>query len=109
MIHTIETDARLTMIAIAALLAYAVSLYRWPWRPCWWCEGTGLSRSSNKRRHGTCWRCHGNKHVQRLGARTVHRLAWAIRGEWSRSRARRAEERAKRRSMHPRDLADRDN
>ena len=109
MIHQIEAGARLALIGCAALLAYAASLYKYPWRPCTWCQGSGLARGSNKRRHGRCWRCHGTKQVQRLGSRTVHRLAWAIRGEWSRSRARRAGQRARDRSMHPRDIADRDN
>jgi len=109
MIHEIAVGAKLTAIAIGALLVYAASLYRYPFRPCVWCKGTGLRKGSNSRRHGYCWRCHGNKQVQRLGSRVVHRLAWAVRGEWSRARVRRAEQRAKQRSMHPRDIADRDN
>jgi hypothetical protein len=107
--HTIEAGARLTALGLGGLLLYAISLYRWPWRPCTWCKGSGLSRGSDKRRHGRCWRCHGTKQVQRLGSRSVHRLAWAIRGEFGRARARRAAQKARERSMHPRDLADRDN
>jgi hypothetical protein len=61
----------------------------------------GLSRSSNRGRHGPCWRCRGNKHVQRLGSRTVHRLARAIRGEVGRARVRRAEQKAADRAAHP--------
>jgi len=107
MFHEIEVGAKLTMITVGALLAYAVSLYKFPFRPCVWCKGTGLARGSNSRRHGYCWRCRGTKQVQRLGSRTVHRLAWAMRGEWSRARARRAEQCARDRSTHPRNLADR--
>jgi hypothetical protein len=108
-IAQIEHGAELVMLGVAALLAYSASLYKYPFRPCAWCKGSGRSKGSNGRRYGHCWRCHGTGRVQRLGSRAVHRLAWAIRGEWSRARVRRAERRAAERSMHPRDLADRDN
>jgi hypothetical protein len=104
MIHEIARAAELVMFATGALLAYAASLYKFPFRPCGWCKGTGRNRGSNARRFGHCWRCHGTGRVQRLGSRTVHRLAWALRGEVGRARARRASERAARRSAHPRDL-----
>jgi hypothetical protein len=106
-IHTIEVDAKLTMLAVAALLVYAASLYRYPFRPCIWCKGTGRNKGSNARRFGHCWRCAHTGRVQRLGSKSVHRLAWAIRGELARSRARKAALKAERRSAHPRDLTDR--
>jgi hypothetical protein len=108
-IHEIEAGARLVMIGAGVIVLYAASLYKYPFRPCAWCKGTGRNRGSNARRYGHCWRCRGTGRVQRLGSRTVHRLAWAIRGEMSQARARRAAKRAAERSMHPRDLADRDN
>lgn len=108
MIHEIAAIARVTGLAVAAVLVYAGSLYKYPWRPCAWCKGSGLSRGSSKGRHGRCWRCKGTKQVQRLGSRSVHRLAWAIRGEVGRARARRAEQKAADRAAHPSRLADRD-
>ncbi len=35
--------------------------------------GQGTNRGSTRKRHGTCRRCNGTRHVQRLGSRTVHR------------------------------------
>ncbi len=106
--HGIEADARLVLIGCVALLAAAALLYRYPFGRCGKCQGTGRNRGSNARRFGTCKRCGGAGRRQRTGSRTVHRLAWAIRGEISRARVRRAGQRARDRSAHPRDIADRD-
>lgn len=106
MVHQIEHGAALVALGGAALIGYAVSLYLWPWRPHGACNGTGRRKGSNARRSGPCKGCHGGQ-VQRFGSRTVHRLAWAIRGELGRRRARRLAARAADRSAHPRDIADR--
>jgi hypothetical protein len=55
-------------------IAYAGSLYFWPYAPHGRCNGTGRNRGSNGRRHGDCKsaRCDRGR-VQRVGARPVHR------------------------------------
>jgi DnaJ-class molecular chaperone len=67
----------LILLITGTVLAYAVSLYFWPMRPCRRCGGRGTNPGSNRRRFGACKRCGGSRSVQRLGSRTVHR---AIRG-----------------------------
>jgi hypothetical protein len=106
--HSIEQGARLFLAGCAVLLVLAVSLHSHPFTRCHSCGGTGRNRGSTARRFGTCKRCGGSGRRQRTGSRTVHRAAWRIRGEWARSRARRAERKAAERAMHPRNLADRD-
>jgi hypothetical protein len=63
------------LLIVAALYAarWLASRLWWPFRPCPRCQGRGTNRASNKKRHGTCRRCGGTRHVQRLGSRTVHR------------------------------------
>ncbi len=69
----------LFLIALAAAVVYAGSLYIWPFRPCSRCGGTGRNRGSNKRRYGTCKarRCDRGT-VQRVGSRTVHKTVRAL-------------------------------
>jgi hypothetical protein len=100
--------AHWVVIGGVALLIWAGSLYAWPFGPCGRCNGTGRNRGSNARRFGTCRRCDGRGRVQRVGSRTVHRLAWTIRGEVLRELDRRRDRKAAERSAHPRNLADKD-
>jgi hypothetical protein len=58
---------------------FAVSRWRWPYKPCSSCKTTGRNRGSNKKRHGDCKRCGGTRRVQRPGARLVHRAILTIR------------------------------
>ncbi len=106
------TELRHIAEAIAAgggaLILWAISLLAFPFGPCRRCGGSGLRRGSTSRRFGACKRCGGTKRVQRFGSRTVHRIAWSIRGEFFREHARRVERAAARRTAHPRDLANRD-
>lgn len=67
----------LTALGLAA--AWFVSCWRWPYKPCPKCQGSGRNRGSNRRRHGDCKRCGGDRRVQRPGARAVHRAILAIR------------------------------
>jgi DnaJ-class molecular chaperone len=67
----------LILLITGGAVAYAVSLYFWPMRPCRRCGGKGTNRGSNRRRFGTCRRCKGSRSVQRIGSRAVHR---AVRG-----------------------------
>ena len=61
-------------LAILAVCAWwLASRLWWPFRPCTRCQGRGTNRGSTSKRHGTCRRCNGTRHVQRLGSRTVHR------------------------------------
>jgi hypothetical protein len=96
------------LIVLAVLGGWALSLYVHPFGQCGKCNGTGRNRGSTARRFGPCKRCGGPGRRQRIGSKLVHRAAWRIRGEWARSRARRAEQRARDRTAHPRDIADRD-
>lgn len=102
------TAARDVLIAAALLTLWAGSLYRWPFRQCPRCRGTGRNHGSVTRRFGTCRRCDGHGRVQRRGSRTVHRLAWSVRGEVLRELERHRARQAADRSDHPRNLADRD-
>ena len=99
--------ARDFLIAAAALLVWAAALYRWPFGQCPRCRGTGRNRGSTGRRFGTCCRCDGRSRVQRFGSRTIHRIAWTIRGEVLRELQRRRERQASDRSEDPRKIADR--
>ena len=100
--------AHWVLIGAAALGLWAGSLYLWPFGPCGRCKGTGVRRGSNARRFGPCPRCGGTRRVQRFGSRTVHRIAWTVRGELLRSLQRRRDRKTEERTAHPRDLADRD-
>ncbi len=70
---------------LAVIIAGAAAWWLWnlwvhPFRPCPRCAGKGVNRGSNKRWHGTCRRCRGSKHVQRLGSRQLHKAILAGRG-----------------------------
>lgn len=100
--------AHWVLIIGGVLLAWAGSLYAWPFGPCGRCKGTGVNRGSNARRFGTCRRCGGTRRVQRRGSRTVHRIAWTVRGEVLRGLERRRDRKTEERTTHPRRLADQD-
>jgi hypothetical protein len=57
---------------------YAGSLYKWPFRPCGRCEGTGRNPGSNKQRFGQCRRCQRRGSLRRIGAKTIHRGAVSL-------------------------------
>ena len=65
---------QLFLIGCGLLIAWAVSLYLWPFGPCRRCSGSGTSRGSNRKRFGDCGRCGGTRRRQRLGSKTVHRI-----------------------------------
>ena len=65
--------AELILIGLVAAAGYAGSLYLWPFRPCWWCKGSGRNPGSSNRRFGQCRHCRGPRSVRRLGAKTIHR------------------------------------
>jgi hypothetical protein len=102
----VTTVAHWVLIIAAALALWAGSLYAWPFGPCPRCKGSGVNRGSNKRRFGECPRCRGRRRVQRRGSRTVHRIAWTIRGEAARARQRRRDRKAEQKAEHPRRLMD---
>jgi len=75
-------------VAAVLLLAAAVwvgSLYLRPFGRCPRCHGHGTIRKG-QRRVIVCPRCKGQRRAQRLGSRTVHRLARQIRAEAERTR-----------------------
>jgi len=76
----------LVLLITGGAIAYAGSLWLWPYKPHARCGGTGRNRGSNKRRHGVCKsrRCVSGT-VQRIGSRAVHR---AVRGAIRSSRDR---------------------
>jgi len=76
-------------VILLALAVWAGSLYLRPFGRCPRCIGAGTIRRG-QRRVVVCPRCHGHGRAQRLGSRTVHRLARSIRGEAARTRAERA-------------------
>jgi hypothetical protein len=80
------TTAALAVLAAAAWIAV---LYASPFGRCPRCHGRGVTRKG--RRVIVCPACRGRKRAQRLGSRTVHRLARSIRAEVARTRQERAE------------------
>jgi hypothetical protein len=66
------------LIGLAIGAGNVISLYFWPFAPCWSCKGTGRNQGSNRKRYGECRRCKGTGRRQRLGARLVHRGAVSL-------------------------------
>jgi hypothetical protein len=66
------------LLGLGAAAAYTGSLYLWPFRPCPRCKASGTNPGSNQHRHGTCRRCKGTRHVQRIGSRQVHKAVRAV-------------------------------
>jgi hypothetical protein len=71
-----SAGAFLAGLGIAA--GNGVSLYFWPFAPCWSCNGSGRNRGSNRKRYGECRRCKGTGRRQRPGSRLVHRGAVSL-------------------------------
>ena len=90
------------LVVLILLVAWAGSLYLWPFRPCLRCGGTGLNRGSSSKRFGLCKVCGGSRRRQRFGSRTLHRWARSARMEIARGREKRRIERVKRRTENPR-------
>jgi hypothetical protein len=80
------THALVILLAAAAWIGF---LYVSPFGACLRCRGRGTVRKG--RRVAVCPSCHGRKRAQRLGSRTVHRLARRVRAEVARTRQERAE------------------
>lgn len=78
------------LIGFAALAVYAMSLWKYPFRPCLKCKGTGVNKGSSRKRWGMCRRCGGSRQVRRTGSTFVHRFYWSVLG--SRLRERRKEQ-----------------
>jgi hypothetical protein len=66
------------LIGLAIAAANVVSMYFWPFAPCWACKGTGRNQGSTRKRYGECRRCKGTGRRQRPGARLVHRGAVSL-------------------------------
>lgn len=60
-------------LAVFLSAAWLVCAWRWPFAPCWSCQGRKTNRGSTKRRFGKCRRCDGTGSRQVLGSKTVHR------------------------------------
>jgi hypothetical protein len=99
--------AVLLLIALAALVAWLLSLYVYPFTACGRCRGTGLNKGSSGKRFGMCTSCGGSRRKQRLGSKTLHRWVRAAKSEWRRSRALKREERVKERTKNPREYGGR--
>lgn len=77
------------LLALAVAGGYAVwygwSITRRPYRPCWWCHGSGWrggidpgNDDEHKRNPiGRCWVCHGTKSQVRWGVRWFRRKTYA--------------------------------
>lgn len=72
--------AGLLLAALGLFIAWVVSRWFWPYKPCPKCDGTGRNPGSNEKRHGDCKRCKGARRVRRFGAGHVHRAKLAILG-----------------------------
>ena len=70
------------LLALAYAAWWLASRYWWPFRACPRCSGKGTNKGSNRRRFGDCGRCHGSRKVQRIGSRTVHKLARSLAAAW---------------------------
>jgi hypothetical protein len=80
------------LIILGAGACWTVSLYAWPYRPCWKCSGRGRNKGSNKRRFGTCTRCGGTGRRRRIGTRLVHRSVLSVLAERRRNKIARGRE-----------------
>lgn len=77
----------LVLAAPAAVVIWVAWVYISPMTDCGWCRGKGRHPLSGRKYFGRCWnpRCQRGT-VQRLGSRSVHRAAGALRayrkGKW---------------------------
>ncbi|HEX6513947.1 MAG TPA: hypothetical protein VF049_00085, partial [Nocardioidaceae bacterium] len=58
-----------TVVALAAVVAYIVACALWPFAVCRRCEGNGKRISPTGKRFGNCRRCHGTGRRLRIGRR----------------------------------------
>jgi len=63
----------LLFTGLVVLAARIAILWLRPERGCRWCDGNGRRLTMILHRKRTCWRCKGDGHVWRLGARTVRK------------------------------------
>jgi hypothetical protein len=68
----------LFLLITAALAAWTVRAYFWPFAACRRCKGTKTSRGSTRKRFGTCGRCGGTGTRQVLGSKSVHRAVRSL-------------------------------
>ncbi len=68
----------LFLLIVAALAAWTVRAYIWPFANCRRCKGAKTNRGSSKKRFGTCSRCGGSGTRQVLGSRAVHRAVRSL-------------------------------
>ncbi len=61
----------LVLLALAALGAYLLACWIWPYKVCSWCRGRSRATSPTGRafRDRRCWRCGGTGRTVRLGRR----------------------------------------
>jgi hypothetical protein len=79
--------AVLVLVVLIGGTVYAVRLYFFPFRDCRRCGGTGRKHSGLSRRsYDLCRHCAGNGHVQRPGARLLHKSVLTARSPAARSR-----------------------
>jgi len=86
---------------VIAAIAYAVSLLRWPLRPCPKCNGARTNKGSNRKRYGRCTRCKATGQVRRIGATAVHRFYWSVLGAALKGRMQEKVEKAKEKAGYP--------
>jgi hypothetical protein len=67
----------LLFIAFLLIVGRVALVYLSPERDCRWCDGKGRRLSLILHRKRKCWRCKGDGHVWRLGARTVRKARMA--------------------------------
>ena len=94
----------MAVILLALLIAaalWAVSLLKWPFRPCGKCQARGTNPGSSRKRWGTCKRCHGSKQVRRFGATAVHRFWWSVLGAALHRKRLERVEKAKQKARYP--------
>lgn len=72
----------LLFIGFVLLLGRIVLVWFAPERDCRWCDGKGRRLSLILRRKKRCWRCKGDGHVWRLGARIVRKAHLAAVNAW---------------------------
>jgi hypothetical protein len=97
--------ATVLLLMLAAACCWAVGVYLFPLRSCGKCGGTGRkTRHLNRRHFDLCKRCAGTGHLQRPGARLVHRAVLSARTQWARERQQRRDRKADQRATPPRRL-----
>jgi len=97
----------LTVIALVALTAWAVSLWRHPFTTCRTCKGAKVNPGSTDKRFGFCPGCGGIGRRHRTGARTLHRLIQSAMSRGQKDRSRRRQRRVEERTRNPREIGGR--